>query len=181
MAQEECASLKRDLAQSQKMFEEVQKQLQESKRGLLVKDDNLRKLREQMKHLESFRFVLFHKVRALEDEKDPLEEQVELLKSNVGNMYDEFVREFRQKQDLSQKFQDKNNLASALQDENVKFRAQLTQVKKDAKQLLNDMELVLHPDTSAQSANMVKGMADCVHKHKHLAQWAPPKDDAPTN
>jgi len=92
---EESAGLRRDLSQSQKMFEEVKKQLQECKRGLLVKDDNLRKLREQMKHLESFRFVLFHKVRALEDERDPLEEQVENLKGSVSSMYDEFVREFR--------------------------------------------------------------------------------------
>merc|ERR1719162_859608 len=118
----ECVGLRKDLAQSQNMFTEVKNQLQECKRGLLVKDDNLRKLREQMKHLESFRFVLFHKVRALEDERDPLEEQVELLKSNVGNMYDEFVREFRQKQNLSQEFQDKKNLAVALQAENVKLR-----------------------------------------------------------
>merc|ERR1712070_380947 len=84
--QEDCANLRRELADSQKINEEVKNQLQEAKRGLLVKDDNLRKLREQMKHLESFRFVLFHKVRALEDERDPLEEQVDALKSNVGEM-----------------------------------------------------------------------------------------------
>merc|ERR1719453_1836378 len=146
--QEDCAGLRRELAQSQKMFEEVKNQLQECKRGLHVKDDNLRNLREQMKHLESFRFVLFHKVRALEDERDPLEEQVDLLKTNVGDMYDEFVREFRQKQDLSQEFQDKKNLASALQDENVRLQSQLTQLKKDGRRLINEMEQVLHPDSS---------------------------------
>jgi len=177
----ECASLRGDLRQSQKMFEEVKNQLQECKRGLLVKDDNLRKLREQMKHLESFRFVLFHKVRALEDERDPLEEQVELLKSNVGSMYDEFVREFRQKQDLSQEFADKKNLASALQDDNVKLRALLTQLKKDGRRLINEMEQVLHPDTSAQSENLTKQMAQVLHKHQHLVQWAPPKDDVPAS
>merc|ERR1719502_1490533 len=180
-SQLEVEQLRRDLAQSQKMFEEVKNQLQECKRGLLVKDDNLRKLREQMKHLESFRFVLFHKVRALEDERDPLEEQVELLKSNVGDMYDEFVREFRHKQDLSQEFQDKKNLAIALQEENVKLRAQLTQLKKDGRRIINDMEQVLHPDTSAQFASISKAMAQVVAKHQNLQQWTPPKEDIPEN
>jgi len=179
--QDECVGLRHDLAQSQKMFEEVKNQLQECKRGLLVKDDNLRKLREQMKHLESFRFVLFHKVRALEEERDPLEEQVELLKSNVGDMYDEFVREFRHKQDLSQEFQDKKNLASALQDENVKLRSQFTQLKKDGRRLINEMEQVLHPDTCAEFAGMPKQIAIVLAKHQHLLQWAPPKEDIPEN
>jgi WD40 repeat protein len=180
-AQEDCVGLRRDLAQSQKMFEEVKNQLQECKRGLVVKDDNLRKLREQMKHLESFRFVLFHKVRALEDERDPLEEQVELLKSNVGDMYDEFVREFRHKQDLSQEFQDKKNLATALQDENVKLRAQLTQIKKDGRRLINEMEQVVHPDTCAEFANMPKQISSVLSKHQHLLVWSPPKEDVPEN
>merc|ERR1719491_395022 len=163
------------------MFKEVKNQLQECKRGLLVKDDNLRKLREQMKHLERFRFVLFHKVRALEDERDPLEEQVERLKSNVGDMYDEFVREFRHKQDLSQEFQDKKNLAGALQGENVKLRAQLTQLKKDGRRLINEMEQVLHPDTCAEFAHMPKQIASVLAQHQHLLQWAPPKEDIPEN
>merc|ERR1719353_544037 len=164
----ECASLRGELRQSQKMFEEVKNQLQECKRGLIVKDDNLRKLREQMKHLESFRFVLFHKVRALEDERDPLEEQVELLKSNVGNMYDEFVREFRHKQDLSQEFQGVEAKANALQEENVRFRAQLTQLKKDGRRLINEMEQVLHPDTCAEFEKLPKQMAAILARHQNL-------------
>jgi len=167
------------LPSPKKMFEEVKNQLQECKRGLLVKDDNLRKLREQMKHLESFRFVLFHKVRALEDERDPLEEQVESLKSNVGHMYDEFVREFRQKQGLSGEFQDKKNLAVALQEENVKYSWQLTQLKKDGRRLLNEMEQVLHPDTCGQFEKLPMLMANVLAKHQHLLQWsAPTKEDA---
>jgi hypothetical protein len=177
--EEECLNLRKDLDDSRKINEEVKKQLSEAKRGLLVKDDNLRKLREQMKHLESFRFVLFHKVRALEDERDPLEEQVDALKSNVGEMYDEFVREFRQKQDLNQLFQDKNNLARALQEENVKLRAQLTQLKKDGRNLINDMEQVLHPDTCAEFEKLPKQIAVVLAKHQNLLQWAPPKEDVP--
>merc|ERR1719199_1378802 len=124
-----------------------------------------------MKHLESFRFVLFRKVRALEEERDPLEEQVQKLKTNVGDMYNEFVREFRQKQDLNQDFEEKKDLATALQAENAKLRKQMTQLKKDGRRLLQDMEAVLHPDSCTQFESLPRNMADVCEKHKKLLQW----------
>eukprot|EP00438_Fugacium_kawagutii_P007195 Skav206549 [mRNA] locus=scaffold547:11469:23646:- [translate_table: standard] len=81
--------LKKKLQASQEMVEKVRAQLKERERSLKVKDESLNKLREQMKHLESFRFVLFHKVRALEEERDPLEVQVNSLKTSVREMYTE--------------------------------------------------------------------------------------------
>jgi len=175
---DEITRLRGELSQSQKMFQEVRKQVEELRRGLGVKDENLRSIREQMKHLESFRFVLFRKVRALEEERDPLEEQVSKLKANVGDMYKEFVREFRQKQDLSQEFVEKKTLAAALQNENVKLRSHMTQLKKDGRRLLSEMEQVLHPDTSAVFEKLPMMMAAVCEKYKRMSQWAPPKDDA---
>merc|ERR1719326_1109285 len=99
-AREQAADLQGKLEASQEMFAKVEIKLKERERGLKVKDEALAKLREQMKHLESFRFVLFHKVRALEEERDPLEDQVNSLKTSVRDMYNEFVKEFRQKQKL---------------------------------------------------------------------------------
>merc|ERR1719336_1487537 len=84
----------RELEASKEMFANLQEQLKEEKRALKVKGESLAKIREQMKHLESFRFVLFHKVKQMEEERDPLAEQVSSLKSSVSEMYSEFVREF---------------------------------------------------------------------------------------
>jgi len=81
---------------------------------------------------------------------------------------------------LSQEFQDKKNLAAALQDENVKYRAQLTQLKKDGKRLLNDMEQVLHPDTCADFANLPKNISTVLAKHQHLNCWQPTVEEAPS-
>merc|ERR1719356_1879682 len=111
--------LVKQLRASREMFANVQDQLKEEKRALKVKGESLAKLREQMKHLESFRFVLFHKVKQMEEERDPLAEQVNSLKSNVRDMYSEFVREFRNKQKVDQQLNDKVVLASSLQQENV--------------------------------------------------------------
>jgi len=61
----------------------------------------------------------------------------------------------------------------------VKFRNHLTQMKKDGRRLLNDMEQVLHPDTCGAFDKLPKLMAEVVANHQHLQSWAPPKEDAP--
>lgn len=180
-AEQERDNLQKKLNQTKAMFQDVKEQLKERERGLKVKDENLERLREQMKHLESFRFVLFHKVRALEEERDPLEAQVNMLKTNVGDMYTEFVREFRQKQQLDQQLTDKSELSRALQNENVKLRAQQAQLKKDGRRLIQEMETVLHAETSEGFEKMPTLLRQVLEKHQNLSQWTPPKDDTPEN
>jgi len=180
-SQQDNKKLNEKLNQTKAMFEDVKEQLKERERGLKVKDQNLERLREQMKHLESFRFVLFHKVRALEDERDPLEEQVNMLKNNVGDMYTEFVREFRQKQQIDQQLTDKSELSKALQNENVKMRAQLAQLKKDGRRLIQEVESVLHAEDSESFEKMPTMLRQVLDKHQGLIQWQAPKDDTPDN
>jgi hypothetical protein len=131
-------------------------------------------MREQMKHLESFRFVLFHKVRNLEEERDPLEKQVTSLKSSVREMYDEFVRQFRQKQQLDQQVNDKSDLSETLQKENVDLRSKLLQLRKDGRHLLQDAETVLHAETQKDFEQMHLRLREVLEKHKKLRDWAPP-------
>lgn len=162
------------LEAAQEMFNKVKDQLKERERGLKVKDESLAKMREQMKHLESFRFVLFHKVRAMEEERDPLEEQVNSLKTSVREMYNEFVREFRQKQKLDQQLSEKSTLSSSLQQENVELRARLAQLKKDGKRLLQDVEQVLHAESTTEFERMPKRLQLVLEKYKKMSEWAPP-------
>jgi len=110
-----------------------------------------------------------------------LEDRVNKLTSSVGDMYNEFVREFREKQHLTQDYSEKKTLASALQNENVKLRAHLTQLKKDGRRLLSEMEQVLHPDTCTEFEKLPKQMAAVCEKNKKMLQWAPPKEDMPTD
>ena len=56
--------------------------------------------RSNQKHLESFRYVLFHKVQTLERERDPLEEQLTELKDSVQGMYHEMMGDLQKKQKL---------------------------------------------------------------------------------
>lgn len=179
-AAEREEALKKKLQASQEMVEKVRAQLKERERSLKVKDESLNKLREQMKHLESFRFVLFHKVRALEEERDPLEVQVNSLKTSVREMYTEFVREFRQKQKLDHALSDKSMLSSSLQQENVELRAQLVQLKKDSRRMMQQVEQVLHPDTTQDYTQMPKKLQSVLEKHQKLLDWKPsdePADD----
>jgi hypothetical protein len=54
----------------------------------------------------------------------------------------------------------------------------MTQLKKDGRRLLSEMEQVLHPDTSAVFEKLPMMMAAVCEKYKRMSQWAPPKDDA---
>merc|ERR1711988_1834651 len=110
----EREDLRRKLDTATDHFQKAQAQLRERDTVIKVKDETIQKLRDQQKHLESFRFVLFHKVRTLEEERDPLEDQVNSLRDSVKDMYSEFVREFREKQNLEQRLNDKTSMASSL-------------------------------------------------------------------
>mmetsp|Transcript_26950 Transcript_26950/g.48715 ORF Transcript_26950/g.48715 Transcript_26950/m.48715 type:complete len:1443 (+) Transcript_26950:61-4389(+) len=176
-ASKEQDDMRKKLQASQEMADKVRAQLKERERSLKVKDEALYKLREQMKHLESFRFVLFHKVRALEEERDPLEEQVNSLKTSVREMYSEFVREFRQKQKLDQLLSDKSTLSNALQAENVQLQEHLVQLKKDGRRMLQDVEAVVHAENTADYVNMGKKLEAVCDRHQKLAAWKPPVDD----
>lgn len=167
----------KELEASKEMFANVQEQLREEKRALKVKGESLAKIREQMKHLESFRFVLFHKVKQMEKERDPLAEQVSSLKNSVSEMYSEFVREFRHKQKLDQQLNDKTNLSVSLQQENVMVNRQLIQLKKDARKMLNEVEKILHAETNKEFEQMPKRLKDILDKHQNMKQWSLPEDE----
>lgn len=176
-SEKQKADLSRQLDASREMFAQVQEQLKEEKRALKVKNENLAKIREQMKHLESFRFVLFHKVKQMEEERDPLAEQVSSLKDNVREMYSEFVREFRNKQTLDQELTTKATLASSLQRENIQLARLLIQMKKDGRRLLSDVEQVLHADTAAEFERMPKRLMMVLEKYQKLDNWKPTDED----
>mmetsp|Transcript_113066 Transcript_113066/g.350978 ORF Transcript_113066/g.350978 Transcript_113066/m.350978 type:complete len:721 (-) Transcript_113066:1054-3216(-) len=177
-AVKERDDLRKKLEEAREMFAKVNDQLKEQKRSLAVKDESLRKVREQMKHLESFRFVLYHRLNALEEERDPLEEQVSSLKTSVREMYSEFVREFRQKQKLDQQLNDQSSLTGSLKKECVELRSQLAQLKKDGRRFLQEVEQVLFVETSAELEKWPKRLQAVVEKHQKLSQWAPPAAEA---
>jgi len=166
--------LRKKLKEKSEMLTRVIDQLKEQKKSLEVKDGNLKKLREQMKHLESFRFVLYHRLNALEEERDPLEQQVTSLKTSVQEMYNEFVKEFREKQQLDQQLSDNSSMVTVLRKETVELRARLARLRRDGQRLLQDVDGVLHADSVAAAEQMPRRLAAVLEKHKGLSQWAKP-------
>merc|ERR1711988_464811 len=158
----EREDLRRKLDTATDHFQKAQAQLRERDTVIKVKDEALQKLRDQQKHLESFRFVLFHKVRALEEERDPLEDQVNSLRENVKEMYSEFVKEFRQKQKLEHRLDDKAARAHALQNENLDLRSKNVMAKKDLNRLFNDLQEVL---STVGYEKLVKAVQDLIEKY----------------
>jgi hypothetical protein len=176
-SKQELEDTRKKLENSQAMYQKQEVKLKEREKGLQVKDESLAKLREQMKHLESFRFVLFHKVKELEEERDPLEHAVSSLKTSVRDMYGEFVREFRQKQKLDQQLADKKTLVQGVQKSNDQLYEQLSQLKKDGRRLFQDLEAVLHADNQDDFEKMPKKLKEVVDKHRKMEKWNPPVDE----
>merc|ERR1712196_697617 len=83
LAKRQNDGYKKKLEEAIEMFRKVQEQLKEREKVIQIKDETLSKLRSNQKHLESFRYVLFHKVQTLEKERDPLEAQVGELRESV--------------------------------------------------------------------------------------------------
>jgi len=92
-------------------------------------------------------------------------------------MYEEFVREFRDKQNIDQELEDKKTMTKALQNENKELRSNIIQLKKDGRRLLQDVETVLHAENTQEFANMRVRLQEVAEKHKKLAQWRPPTEE----
>merc|ERR1719506_3191934 len=93
---------RKKLEESQQMCKKVEEQLNERSSVVSLRDEHVAKLRENESHLEGFRFLLYHKVKSLESERDPLAERVEDLRTTVKDMYQEFVQVYREKTALGQ-------------------------------------------------------------------------------
>ncbi|CAD7930848.1 unnamed protein product [Amoebophrya sp. A25] len=131
--------LKRKLEEVLDMFRKAQEQLKDREKVIRVKDEALQKLRSNQKHLESFRYVLFHKVQTLEKERDPLEQQVTELKDSVQGMYQEMVQDLRKKQALETRNAEKHFKIQNLVGESNVLARNLKATKKDFKNFITEL------------------------------------------
>lgn len=114
------------------------------------KEEHLQKTRENQKHLESFRFVLFNKVQVLEDEKGPLEDQALSLQESIKDLYAEFVSEFQQKQQLDLKLADRSTKVSMLANENQDLRSRRSLLAKDMQNLFSAFQEIVNSSVGDQ-------------------------------
>lgn len=164
LAINERNDLRQKLDEAIDKFRKGQISLKERDEVIKIKDESIQKLRDQQKHLESFRFVLFHKVQTLEEQRDPLEDQVNSLRQSVKDMYAEFVREFREKQTLEQRLNDKTSMAGALQNENIALRGQNQLTKRDLQRLFQDLQEIL---SSFDYETLMRRLQGVIAKYEH--------------
>ncbi|CAD7948006.1 unnamed protein product [Amoebophrya sp. A120] len=166
--------LKRKLEEVLDMFRKAQDQLKDREKVIKVKDEALQKLRSNQKHLESFRYVLFHKVQTLEKERDPLEEQVTELKDSVQGMYQEMVQDLRKKQTLETRNAEKHYKIQNLVGEGNVLARNLKATKKDFKNFVSEITdcLDIHAvGDEGQTANkdptrLISQMKDVVARYE---------------
>eukprot|EP00392_Amoebophrya_sp_AT5.2_P012675 g12782.t1 len=162
--------LKRKLEEVLEMFRKAQDQLKDRERVIKVKDEALQKLRSNQKHLESFRYVLFHKVQTLEKERDPLEEQVTELKDSVQGMYQEMVQDLRKKQTLETRNAEKHYKIQNLVAESNVLARNLKATKKDFKNFVSEitdsLDIVAVDETNKDPTRLISQMKDVVARYE---------------
>eukprot|EP00743_Colponemidia_sp_Colp-15_P006329 GILK01006809.1.p1 GENE.GILK01006809.1~~GILK01006809.1.p1 ORF type:complete len:1618 (-),score=349.73 GILK01006809.1:108-4961(-) len=112
-----CQSYKDKLSDAQLQMMKMDSQIDERDRVIAEKENNIKDLREATAHLENYRFVLDHKVRELQKERDPLETQVGTLQEHVRQMYTELLDEFGNKKQIQHDASAKDQKMEGLQSE----------------------------------------------------------------
>merc|ERR1719359_1784293 len=144
VVRDELADLKAKLQHSVVTFQRSIEQLQSKEESIKQRDHNIQRLKDSQKHLEGFRYVLFHKVKDLEEERGPLGSQVESLHESVREMDAEFVRAFKSKQAVETRLAELSVEVTELQGSTQLERGRRLQSEKMKHAIRDDLTEVLY-------------------------------------
>merc|ERR1719379_1331545 len=157
---ETLLDLQQRLRASIERFQNSLETLQRKEDVIKQKDHQIQRLKDSQKHLEGFRYVLFHKVQDLEDERAPLGQQVESLRDSVKEMDAEFVTAFRGKQKLEGRLKELSEQVVSLQTQTQHTRGSKLQAEKATHRIYSDLcEVLLAADMVELKARL-QGVLD---------------------
>merc|ERR1719359_739620 len=136
---ETLLDLQQRLRASIERFQNSLETLQRKEDVIKQKDHQIQRLKDSQKHLEGFRYVLFHKVQDLEEERGPLGSQVESLHESVREMDAEFVRAFKSKQAVEQRLAELSVEVTDLQSSTQHERGRRLQSEKMKHAIRDDL------------------------------------------
>merc|ERR1719359_2487482 len=157
---ETLLDLQQRLRASIERFQNSLETLQRKEDVIKQKDHQIQRLKDSQKHLEGFRYVLFHKVQDLEDERAPLGQQVESLRDSVKEIHTEFVTAFRGKQKLEARLGDLSAQVVALQTATQQTRGSKLQAEKATHRIYDDLCEVLLAADITELKSRLQGVLD---------------------
>merc|ERR1719281_2310309 len=160
VVRDELADLKSKLQNSVVLFQRSIEQLQAKEEVIKQRDHNIQRLKDSQKHLEGFRYVLFHKVKDLEGERGPLGSQVESLHESVREMDAEFVRAFKSKQAVEQRLAELSVEVTELQGSTQLELGRRLQSEKMKHSIRDDLTEVLYEHDMASLKNRLYAWMD---------------------
>ena len=93
----------------------------------------IKELKNYSEHLENFKFVLNSKIKALNEEKEPMEDQVKTLEGHIRNIYNELAEETTKNKNLQIKLKDSESKYLCMRDEIRKSKNTLTKLYRSSK------------------------------------------------
>merc|ERR1719160_1447193 len=166
--------LENRLRNSIRRFQNSLETLQRREEVIKQKDLQIQRLKDSQKHLEGFRFVLFYKVKDLEDERAPLGQQVGDLRDSVKDMDAEFVTAFRGKQKLEARLKDLSSQVGSLQTLTQHTRGTKLQAEKATHRIYDDLCEVL---LAADMAELQERLQAVLDKYAPMYKKADPDVD----
>merc|ERR1719191_2280046 len=157
---ETLRDLQQRLRNSIERFQNSLETLQRKEEVIKQKDLQIQRLKDSQKHLEGFRYVLFHKVQDLEDERAPLGQQVESLRESVKEMDAEFVTAFRGKQKLETRLKELSEQVVSLQTQTQQTRGSKLQAEKATHRIYDDLCEVLLAADMVELKSRLQGVLD---------------------
>lgn len=125
-------------------LKEMEKEMERREDVIKKKENTIKELRSLHVHLQNFRFVLDQKIKALKDERQPMESQLASLQSHIKNLFGELLEEEStkgeqntKKQALQKKITDKLQENCILREKMLEARYRISQFRKELGALLD--------------------------------------------
>ncbi|KAF4657963.1 hypothetical protein FOL47_008224 [Perkinsus chesapeaki] len=171
------------IEKSRSAAEKTTQQLEHQRLIISGKDKRILRAERTQRHLDNFRFVLFHRVKQLEEEKAPLREQVDSLRSAVKDMYGEFVSEFEMKKSLQHDFHETGKKLARSHTQNQALREKNAAVANEVGSLLKEVQHVMsEASKDRDDRQLLVRLRDLIHHEgkkmniKHIRSQTTPHD-----
>lgn len=149
---EKNSVLKREKRSIEMKLEEMEREMERKEDVIKKKENAIKELRSLHVHLQNFRFVLDQKIKALKDERQPMENQLNSLQTHIKSLFGELLEEEstkseqnKKKQLLEKKISDVLQDNSILRDKMLKARYKSELFRKELGALLemsDEVELI---------------------------------------
>ncbi|KAF4653999.1 hypothetical protein FOZ61_008561 [Perkinsus olseni] len=184
---EKVRQMKNKMEKSRASAEKATEQLDHHRMAITRQDKMLLRAEKESKNLQNFRsvrlsFVLFRRVKQLEEEKAPLKEQVDSLRKAVRDIYGEFVSEFETKKSLEEQLDERGRSLTKARSQTTALREKNAGIANEVGKLLQEVRYVMsesQTDDDRDDRRLLARLGELVHREEKKMAIKRAKESGP--